>query len=322
MGPRALATMTASVLAATCGCAQSTAGGSDDYPSGTVRIIAPFAAGGISDATARVTATCLEEGLDGTFIVENQDGGGGAIGMTQVAQAEPDGSVLSVASMSTAALVPMTTDGAEYSGDSFAPVRGITLAPSILVVKGSSSYETAEDLMDAAKAMDGKLSVAMPGSRGIFALTIDAITDAGGPSFTKVPFESNDQSAAAVIGGNAESAYLSTSPTLLEQLESGELRALATGADEPVPFLPEVPTLADVGYEDLPDSMVNVALLGPAGLDDGVRESLEGALDDCVAAGDADVLGEEFVRDDEADHESLSEEFSTAEAEWEEALGR
>ncbi|MDR7254194.1 tripartite-type tricarboxylate transporter receptor subunit TctC [Nocardioides sp. BE266] len=294
----------------------------ETYPSGTIRIIAPFAAGGISDATARVAGSCLEEELDGTFIVENQDGGGGAIGMTQVAQAKPDGSTLAVSSMSTAALVPMTTDGAEFSGDSFTPVRGITLAPSVLVVKGSSSWQDADAVMAAAEAEDGKFSVAMPGARGIFALTMDAITDAGGPEFTTVPFESNDQSAAAVLGGNADSAYLSTSPTLLEQLESGELRAVATGATEPVDFLEGVPTFAEVGYDDLPGSMVNVALLGPAGLDAGIRDMLEGALDDCIASGAADVLGEEFVRDDDAGHEVLGQEFETAESQWAEALSR
>lgn len=305
-------------LAAACAQTQSSTG---DYPSGTVRIITPFAAGGISDTTSRVAADCLEEELGGTFIVENRDGGGGAIGMTEVANSKPDGNVISVVSMSTAGLVPLVTEGAEYDVEDFEPVSGITLAPSVLVVKGDSRFQNADELFAAAEAAGGDFSVAMPGSLGVFALTMNAITDAGGPKFTHVPYESNDQSVAAVLGGNADSAYVSTSPTLLEQLESGDLKALATGATEKVDFLPDVKTFAEIGYPDLPDSTVNVAMVAPAGVDESIRDTLAEGMAGCLESPDtAKVLGEEFVREDEPGPDVIGEEFDTTVPEWQEAV--
>lgn len=288
-----------------------------------MRIITPFAAGGISDTTARVAAKCIENELGGTFIVENQDGGGGAIGMTRVASAEPDGYTLSVVSLSTAALVPLVTDGARYDGSSFDPISGITLAPpSVLVVKGDSPYRSGQEALDAAGQKGGSFSVAMPGSKGVFALAMNGITDAGGPGFTNVPFVSNDQSAAAVLGGNVDSAYLSTSPALLAQITSGALRALATGADARLDFLPEIPTFTELGYPpDLPDSTVNVALLAPAGLDSGVRDTLAKAMDSCLKdPKTAEVLGAEFVRDDDAGPEAVRAEISSSAVQWREAV--
>lgn len=294
-----------------------------NYPSGVIRIVTPFAAGGISDTTARVAASCLEESLGGNFIVENQDGGGGVVGMTRVANAAPDGSILSVVSVSTAALVPLVTEGAGYGGSSFDAVSGITLSPSVFVVSKDSPIGNIDELFAAAEEDDGDFSVAMPGSLGIFALTTDGITEAGGPGFTKVPFESNDQSAAAVLGGNVDSAYLSTSPTLLQQIESGDLRVLATGAKERLDYLPDVPTLAEAGYDDLPDSTVNVVLVGPSGLDDDVQGRLSEAMGTCLEEpGTSDVLGEEFVRTDEPGPGTVREEIDNSETQWREAVGR
>lgn len=318
--PRITALLVAAGMA-TAGCAEMPKSTAGYYPSGTVRIITPFAAGGISDTTARVAAKCLEDELGGTFIVENQDGGGGAIGMTRVARAEPDGYTLSVVSLSTAALVPLVTDGAQYDGSSFDPISGITLAPSVLVVKGDSPYRTGQEVLEAARQRDGTFSVAMPGSMGIFALAINGVTEAGGPRFTNVPFVSNDQSAAAVLGGNVDSAYLSTSPTLLKQIESGNLRALATGAQERLEFLPEVPTFTELGYGDLPDSTVNVTLLAPAGIDGEVKTTLAQAMGSCLKdPTTADVLGEEFVRDDDPGPEMIRAEINSAETQWREAV--
>lgn len=307
---------------AAAGCAQAPSA-AQNYPSSTVRIITPFAAGGISDTTARVASQCLEKDLGGTFIVENKDGGGGAVGMTEVAQAKPDGSTLSVVSVSTAALVPLVTEGAKYEGASFEPISGVTLAPSVLVVKNDSPHRTAQDLLAAAKSENGGFTVAMPGSRGIFSLTTNAITQAGGPKFTNVPFESNDKSVAAVLGGNSDSAYLSTSPNLLEQLRSGQLRALATGAPQRLDFLPDVPTFAELGFRDLPDSTVNVALVAPRGLDDKIEQRLADAMQKCLEdPHTADVLGEEFVRQDNPGPAVMREEFATSEASWRKAVGR
>lgn len=319
--PSRIAALVAVAGLATAGCAEMPKSTAEYYPSGTVRIIAPFAAGGVSDTIARVAAKCLEDELGGTFIVENQDGGGGAIGMTRVARAEPDGYTLSVVTLSTAALVPLVTAGAQYDGSSFDPISGITLSPSVLVVKGDSPYRTGQDVLEAARKEGGTFSVAMPGSLGIFALAIKGIAEDGGPRFTNVPFGSNDQSAAAVLGGNVDSAYLSTAPTLLKQIESGKLRALATGARERLEFLPEVPTFAELGYGDLPDSTVNVALLAPAGIDGDVKSILAQAMGSCLKAPKtADVLGEEFVRDDDPGPEKIRAEMNAGELQWREAV--
>lgn len=293
-----------------------------DYPSGTVRIIVPFGAGSLSDAAARIVADCLETDLDATFVVENREGGGGAIGMTELSRARPDGQTLAVATVGAAALVPQVTEGAEYSGASFDPIFGLVLYPSVLLVAGNSSYQDVNDFFTAAKDSNRDFSVAMAGSQGAQALTMNSITKAGGPRFANIPFATSDEAAAAVLSGNADSAYVSLAPNHIAQIERGDLRILATGAEAPIESMPTVPLFNNVGYPDLPTSNASTMLLGPGDLPDEVKTVLADSMTTCLQGDTARTALGQFVRHDNAGPESMHNELETSEAQWREALGQ
>ncbi|MFE5703509.1 tripartite tricarboxylate transporter substrate binding protein [Rhodococcus koreensis] len=293
-----------------------------DYPSGTVRIVSPFAAGSLSDTAARVAAECLEQDLDATFVVENRDGGGGAIGMTEVARAEPNGRVLAVATVGAAALVPQVTQGAEYTGASFAPIYGLTLYNSVLVVAGNSPYQDIHAFLDAAKKSDRDFSVAMAGAKGAQSLTMNSITKAGGPRFANVPFASPDEVTASVLGGGADSAFMSLSPGVIKRVDRGELRILATGSEQPIASMPGVPTFDAVGFPDLPTSDASVMLLGPTGLPQEIQDVLAKSMGTCMQSEKATTALGEYVRKDQAGPESMRNELTTSEAQWREAIGQ
>ncbi|WP_181782725.1 tripartite tricarboxylate transporter substrate binding protein [Pseudonocardia pini] len=291
-----------------------------EYPYRTVRIIAPFAAGGISDLTARVAAECLEAATDEKFVVENKPGGGGTSGMSTMVRSKPDGYTLAVATLSTSVLVPQVSPEAGYTGADVAPVGALSLSPSVLVVAGDSRWRTASDFVGEARERPDTLSVAMPGAQGVYSLTMDELGRAGSP-VRKVPFESNDLSVTAVVGDNVDAAFVATSSTLLQQLADGRVRALATGAERRLGFLPEVPTFAESGVAGLPESGAYVLLAAPVGVPEPVLARLESIVRDCTSdPGFAARVGPQFVLPAFAGRAEVGRLFQESAAEWRAAL--
>lgn len=319
-GTRSRAAVLAVMLAAAgAGCA---APAEEEYPARTVRLIAPFAAGGLSDLTARVAADCFEQRSGGQFIVENRPGGGGVVGATEIVGAEPDGYTLGIQTLSVSVLVPLVTDGSGYTSADIAPIGALTLSPSTLVVPRDSPFRTAQEFLDRARAQPDTLSVSMPGASGVYSLTMSRLGDTGA-RVTQVPFESNDLSVSAVLGGNVDAGFVAVSPTLLEQLAAGDVRALATGSDSRLGYLPEVPTLAELGHPDVPESGAYLMLVGPQGLPAPVSQRLGSLVRECVADPTfTDRLGEQFVLDEFVGSAELTELFRSSEAEYRAALER
>lgn len=319
-GTRSGASLLAVMLAAaTAGCATSP---EQEYPSRTVRLIAPFAAGGLSDLTARVAADCFEQRSGGQFIVENRPGGGGVVGATEIVGAEPDGYTLGIQTLSVSVLVPLVTDGSGYTSEDIAPIGGLTLSPSVLVVPPNSPFRTTQEFLDRARSEPDTLSVSMPGASGVYSLTMSQLGDTGAV-VTQVPFESNDLSVSAVLGGNVDAGFVAVSPTLLEQIDAGDVRALATGSDSRLAYLPDVPTLAEVGYPEVPESGAYLMLVGPQGLPEPVSQRLGSLVQECVAEpAFTERLGEQFVLDEFVGSGELSELFRSSEAEYRSALER
>jgi tripartite-type tricarboxylate transporter receptor subunit TctC len=292
-----------------------------EYPSDTVTLIAPFEAGGLSDLTARVAADCFEQRTGEQFIVENRSGGGGVVGATELAQSEPDGYTLGVTTLSVSVLVPLVTDGSGYTGQDFAPVGGLTLSPSALVVPKDSPFDTAEQFFSAARAKPDTLSVSMPGSSGVYALTMSQIGKTGAVT-KQVPFESNDLSVSAVLGGNVDAGFVAISPTLLQQIKSGKVKALATGSDHRLGYLPDLPTLAEAGYDNLPESGAYLMLVAPKGLPQNVSTELSSLVKKCVDSTNfTHRLGEQFVLNDYVGNTQLSTLFRRSETDYRAILG-
>lgn len=283
----------ASGALALAGCSSPTAGG-DEFPSKTVKIIVPFAAGGSLDANSRILAECLND-QGGEWIIENQEGGGGTIGVNNLVSAKPDGYTLAYLSSSGMALTPLVSDGTQYTPDDLEPLTIVTEAPAALVVAADSPYETAEDFFAAADS--GKeLSVATTGALGLYQLVVESLAE--DLDLTPVPFDGTAPAVTAALGGNTDAVVAEVSGSTLESITSGEMRALATGAAEETDLLPGVPTFASLGY-DLPESTNYGIMVGSSELPGDLQEQIGSMVSDCATdPAVVETIGDDFVLDD------------------------
>lgn len=278
------------VLATACSTPTSGNGAEDDFPSETVKIIVPFAPGGSLDANARILADCLNNG-SGEWIVENREGGGGTIGVNDLLSSSPDGYTLAYVSSSGVALTPLVSDDAAYDTEDFVPVAILTEAPSGLLVAQNSPYQTAEDLF--AAAASGDVSVATTGALGVYHLVVTQLAEDTG--VTAVPFDGAAPAVTAALGGNTDAVLAEVSGSTLEQLETGQLRALATGATEPVDYLPGVPTLESLGYDTALSSNYGL-LVAPAEVPADVVSVIDERVTECATQQEvSQLIGDDFA---------------------------
>lgn len=284
--------LSATMLLAACG--QGGAGGDAGYPNGNVRILVSHTAGGPTDLAARAIAPCLEDELGGTFIVENNAGGSGAIAMNEVAKSAPDGKTLTIYAVGNAIIAPMLAPDVGYDHTDFTPLGRIYELPSVLTVADSSPYATAEEFFAKAAGSPGALKVATPGSK-VYDAELQRMAQLYDVELTTVPFEGTSDAVTALLGNNVDAMFSDAGQAVLSQIEAGTFRALATGAAEPVSFLEDVPTLSSLGYEELTLTSNPFALAGPKGLEPDVADKLAGAMETCSTRDSvAKLYGEQY----------------------------
>lgn len=304
-------------LSAACGNLGGSAadtGADADYPTETISITVPYSAGGPNDVVARALAPCLGKTLGGTVIVENVDGGGGGIGTTKAAQAKPDGYTLLLAPpKGSLVLLPLTQELA-YSLEDFAPIAETYYAPSALFVLADSPHQTAEDLIKAATAKPESVTIGTSGAGTAFDLELKHFREKYDVPVKPVPFKGGAEAQAALLGGHVDGLYALASQNRVAALESGELRALATGATEPVDFLPKIPTFTELGYPDLINTGASFVLAGPAGLPEPIRSKLTSATEECLT-NDAVVkaIGSRYIPQEVPTGDALMSELKQTE---------
>src|SRR5699024_1010642 len=236
-------------------------------PGNRVTMIVPFSAGGGSDIAGRAIASGLEEVTDTTITVENRVGGSGAVGYTDLLNAEGDGTVL-LASETALVTLPIVQD-VDFSYESFTPIMKAAEDFNIVVVAADSPYQSISDVIEAAK--DEQLTAAVSGATGPDHIAWSLIEQEQDISLERVTFESSSEVLAALMGGHVQVAA-SSPGELTGQLESGDIRALCALAPERYEYelLADVPTGAEEG--------VNITFaqwrgfIAPAGIDDAARE--------------------------------------------------
>ena len=317
-----LATVTATALLSSCGLAGPEAGSQGaDYPTKDVRVLVPYAAGGPTDLAGRASADCLSEELDATFVVENVEGGAGAIGMTKMIAAEPDGYTLAVGTIGNIVVAPLVGQDVAYTTDDIEPVGKIYEMPSALILPPDSPYSSAEDLIAAAKENPGTIKVATPGASSLYHLALQHLAQEYAIEFSPVPFDGGAPAITAFLGGNVDAAFLEASQNVRGLTDSGDAVIVATGAPQPVPFLDGVPTLASLGYEDLVGTAAFFALTAPARTPDTVAQTLSSALSTCLTADRVvEQLTADYVPDAFVDGAATREELEAARSVYEELL--
>ena len=220
------------------------------WPGKTVRIIVPFSAGSTPDIVARLIANGLREQYPGsTFLVENKPGASGNIGTDMVAKAAPDGSTLGVSIGGPLAINTLLFSQLPYDpGKDIAPIMQLVTQPSALAVNPGLKVNTVGELIGLLKANPGKYNFASIGNGSLSHLAMEAVALKAGTKLVHVPYPSSPQAMTAVIRGDAQIACL-PAIAVTPQASSGAVKILAVSTAKRSPYLPDVPTLTEVGID-------------------------------------------------------------------------
>jgi tripartite-type tricarboxylate transporter receptor subunit TctC len=222
-----------------------------DYPSKPVTIIVPFAAGGNTDAFARLVGQELDTALGQRFIVENKAGAGGNLGVGQLARAEPDGYTLGMGTVSTHAINPTLYQNLPYDPDTaFAPISLFVTLPNVLTVNPNIEATTVPELIELVRANPDTYTFASSGVGTSIHLAGEMLMARTGIKMNHVPYKSSGQVMTDVVAGHVDMAF-DNIPTVAQQASAGNVRALAVTSLERAPLMPDVPPMADYlpGFE-------------------------------------------------------------------------
>ena len=254
-------------LAVACVVATTAPAFAQTYPTRPVTIITPFAAGSVTDATARTIAQHLQDTLGQTFLVENRAGAGGLLAAQAVARANPDGHTLLITTNSTHSAAPGLFKTVPYDPiRDFTPVARIGSFPSLIAVNPNLPIRSMQEFVAYAKANPGKLSYAHGNSTGH--ITGEALKKRTGIDVVRVAYRSNPAAMTDLIAGHIP-AMVPDFGTALPQLKAQTIRGLAVITKERSATLPDLPTLHEtvVPNYDLLGLGRDVRARQPAGAD-------------------------------------------------------
>jgi tripartite-type tricarboxylate transporter receptor subunit TctC len=215
----------------------------------TIRLILPFPPGGPADAMARLTAEQIGTSGGPTVVIESHPGAGTEIGTEYVSRAAPDGNTLAIISNSFVVLPHLRKLNYDPLRD-FVPVCQIATFPPLIVINSDAPYRTLADLVDAAHAQPGALTLGTLGPATASQMAFEMLALAAKANITFVPFSGYTLAVQALLGKQLTAALADLS-TLQGQIQTGKVRALATTARNRVAALPDVPTVAESGYKDV-----------------------------------------------------------------------
>jgi tripartite-type tricarboxylate transporter receptor subunit TctC len=234
------ALLSATALAATSPAA------AQDYPRKQIELVVPFAAGGTTDNISRLIAQRFSESWSQPVIVNNRPGGGSTIGNNFVAKAAPDGYTLLVTTISfaiNAALQKLPYDSIK----DFAPITELASLPLMLVVHSSVPATNLEEFIALAKSKPGGWDYATAGTGTSPHLAAEMFKAMAGVDLVHVPYKGNAEAINALMGGHVK-IYFALVPAVLQHVKAGTLRPLAVTTEKRLPYLPDVPTIAEMGF--------------------------------------------------------------------------
>lgn len=219
----------------------------DRYPTRPIRYVVPFAAGGPSDIVARIMAPHMAATLGQPVVIDNRVGAGGVTGVDVIAKAAPDGYTFGIGSAGALAISPNLGRGTPYNPlTDLAPITLAVLVPEPLVVPGASPFRSLQDLITDARARPGALNFGTTGNGSMPHLAAEQLRAAANLDMVQIAYNSGGQLATAILRNEVQLGFADL-PVLLPNIQAGTMRALAVGTPERMPWLPEVPTFAELG---------------------------------------------------------------------------
>jgi tripartite-type tricarboxylate transporter receptor subunit TctC len=218
----------------------------ESYPQRPVRIIIPFAPGGVTDLLIRSLSDRLAEALGASVVLDNRPGAGGTLGMGLVAAAAPDGYTLMFTSASYS-FTPSIYKNLSYDiVRDLKPISMFAFTPNLLVVHPSLPAKTVRQLVDLARARPGEIYYSSSGQGGNIHLTTELFAHMAGIKLMQVPYKGGGPALIALLSGEAHMNFPGLQPAL-PHVRSGRMRALGVTTSTRSALLPEVPTIAEAG---------------------------------------------------------------------------
>jgi len=245
------------------GGAAALAGAAETYPARPVRLVVPLFAGAGTDIIARTMAVSLGQALSQQIVIDNRPGASTTLGTNLVAKATPDGYTLLVATTSTMSVLPTVMKAPYDSVKDLVPIASFCVAPIVTVVWSESRYKTLPDLVSAARASPGKLTYGSSGTGTLTHMVVELFGVVTKTQLQHIPYKGVTGAYADILGGRIDFVMDAPAATL-PNIKAGRFRALSISTPKRSSLMPEVPTLAEMGYAAAESDFVT-GLFAPAG---------------------------------------------------------
>jgi tripartite-type tricarboxylate transporter receptor subunit TctC len=250
-----------SLLALALACAAVQA---QPYPARPIRLVVPFPPGGGTDILSRLVATKLSEVNHWTVTPDNRAGAGGTIGIAETARAAPTGYDMVMGQKDNMVVAPWLYKHLSYDPTKdLVAVAHVAYTPVVIVTRAESKFKTLDDVVKAARAAPDTVTYGSPGNGTTIHLAGEIFNTAAKIKMRHVPYKGSNPAMVDVLAGNVD-LMVSSLPSAMNQIKSGKLRPLAVTSAKRSSSLPEVPTVAELGYKGF-DVATWYGLFMPAG---------------------------------------------------------
>jgi tripartite-type tricarboxylate transporter receptor subunit TctC len=258
----------------------ATAFAEGDYPARPVKIVVGFGPGSAADLTARVLAQRLSKTMGQQFIVENKPGGGSTVAAEQVVRGPKDGYTLFIGTAANVINAVMQPNLAFDFSKDFAPIVYTTSSPNILVVHPSTGVSNVKELIALLKAKPEQVFYGSSGVGTSPHLSGELFNMMAGTKMVHVPYSGSAQAVTDLLAGRTQVMF-SPASTVLQYVEGGQLKALASSERTRAAAAPDLPTVAEAGLPGF-DTSVWFGVVGPTGISREIVDKLSGAIGEAL----------------------------------------
>jgi len=251
-----------------------------EWPTKTVKIIVPFGPGSTPDAVARLIGDRLQQKLGQAFVIENKPGASGNLGTDAVAKAEPDGATIGISIGGPLAINTLLFSKLPYDpAKDITPITQLVTQPSALAVNASLNVNSAAELVELLRREPGKHNFGSIGNGSLSHLAMEAIALEGGVKLVHIPYAGSPQAMTALLRGDVQMACL-PAISVTPQVGPGKVKILAVSTAQRSAFLPDIPTLKEVGIDVEADAWMG--LIAPAGVPAAMIEKINAEVVEAI----------------------------------------
>ena len=289
--------------------------GQQAYPTKPIRIVVPYPPGGVSDAVARAIGEKLAAALGQPVVIDNKAGASGTIGIDAVAKAAPDGHTLGFTALSPLVLSPHLAKLPYDPATQIVPVASVMYSPVLLLATPALAVPDFRALVEMARAKPRAVRWATSGSASLGHLMLEQLQEQAKVEMVHVPYKGGGQQMTDALSGQFEVLSTNAGPAVGEHIKAGKLRPLAVGAPRRLDSLPNVPTLAELGFAGANLSS-QFGIVAPAGVPRPVLDRLNAqvnaalqmpdirsrlvATDNVPTGGSAEAFGKQIAAQSES----------------------